>query len=285
MLLSHTTCTSGSGYGVVVNTGNRTVFGQIYRYKHDSRAKNGPLSTGIHQFLNYNSLVTLIICTVMFIVSVNYEHSLYSSFVSVVGIILACFPEGLMASVGVSFILASRKLKNNKINMKSLESIEALGTIDCIIIGKTGILTENTMSVSSVWCSGKHLDVSVDCESFKKDIAELKITNQHCYKTFLQLFKVISLSTKAFFHFDPIEQNVRKKITHILGRSPIEKDFETYRDLAETILREDEKEKPLHLRAIKGDDCESGFIKFVQPLCDIGKMRLRYPHQFEISFN
>ena len=166
LCFSGTTCTSGYGYGIVVNTGNQTVFGQYYRYKQKARAKKGPLATEIRNFLNYNAVGGLILSIIMFILSLILGHTLYSSFVSAVGIILACFPEGLVASVGVSIILASQRLKGKKVFVKNFETIEALGSVTCIITDENKILTEENMSVSSFWYSGEHKNVSVDYQTY-----------------------------------------------------------------------------------------------------------------------
>lgn len=66
-----------------------------------------------------------------------------------IGIIVANVPEGLLATVTVSLTLTARRMAAKRVLVKSLQSVETLGSTSCICSDKTGTLTENRMSVGT----------------------------------------------------------------------------------------------------------------------------------------
>ena len=64
-----------------------------------------------------------------------------------------------------------------------------------------------------------------------------------------------------------------KKIKELVGPRPSELQCNTYRDVAERILIEEEQDRPYRIRKTKGENYESGLIKFAQTICDVEEMR------------
>ena len=76
-----------------------------------------------------------------------------------------------------------------------------------------------------------------------------------------------------------------RKIKELVGPRPSELQYNTYRDVAERILIEEEQDRPYRIRKTKGENYESGLIKFVQTICDVEEMRWKYPFECEIPYN
>lgn len=71
---------------------------------------------------------------------------------------MANVPEGLLAAITITLSIAAKKLSRKKVLVKNLESVETLGSTSCICSDKTGTLTQNKMTVESLWYNLKTLN-------------------------------------------------------------------------------------------------------------------------------
>lgn len=127
-----TSCTFGNGLGVVINTGDRTVIGQIANLAQLAQASETPLSTEINRFIKIISIVAIILGVSFFILGVIYGYAIIQNLVFAIGIIVANVPEGLLATVTVSLTLTAKRMAKKKVLVKNLESVETLGSTSCI---------------------------------------------------------------------------------------------------------------------------------------------------------
>ena len=74
-----------------------------------------------------------------------------------IGDMSACVPGVLNLEVTVMFTLALRKLAKRQIICKNLFIIENLGSTSCLCTDKTGTLTKNQQTVSTLWMDNKFL--------------------------------------------------------------------------------------------------------------------------------
>lgn len=85
------------------------------------------------------------------IISLALGNTLIRSIIFVIGIIVANVPEGLLMTVTMSLTLAAQRMAAKNCLVKSLESVEALGSTSVICTDKTGTLTQNKMTVVNMW--------------------------------------------------------------------------------------------------------------------------------------
>ena len=85
------------------------------------------------------------------IISLALGNTLIRSIIFVIGIIVANVPEGLLMTVTMSLTLAAQRMAAKNCLVKSLESVEALGSTSVICTDKTGTLTQNKMTVVDMW--------------------------------------------------------------------------------------------------------------------------------------
>mmetsp|Transcript_13097 Transcript_13097/g.15135 ORF Transcript_13097/g.15135 Transcript_13097/m.15135 type:complete len:1178 (-) Transcript_13097:54-3587(-) len=282
-----TSCTFGNGLGVVINTGDRTVIGQIANLAQSAQASETPLSTEIDRFIKIISAVAIILGVSFFILGVIYGYNIITNLVFAIGIIVANVPEGLLATVTVSLALTAKRMAKKKVLVKNLESVETLGSTSCICSDKTGTLTQNVMTVSSMWYSGEIRDGSVNYQTFKQSKGEVDVDYDVNDETCSELIKTVALGTKAFFDYTPTEETIKRKIGKMLKKNPkkLSKDeFNENKEVAEQQLKEEENQKPFQVRHTEGDASESGLIKFIQPIKDLTEARDRYPiHSYKMK--
>jgi Ca2+-transporting ATPase len=148
--------TYGRGRGVVVATGMKTEVGKIAYMLQETAATETPMSRRLEHLGKVLGTTALIICTVIFIVGVLYGNSVITMFMTAVSLAVAAIPEGLPAvSTVVLAIGVQRMVKKNAI-IRTLPSVETLGSATVICSDKTGTLTQNKMTVVEAYVNHKH---------------------------------------------------------------------------------------------------------------------------------
>jgi len=147
--------TYGRGRGVVVTTGMQTEVGKIADLLQQTVDTETPMSKRLEQLGKVLGIAALIICAVIFIVGILYGNSIITMFMTAVSLAVAAIPEGLPAvSTVVLAIGVQRMVKRNAI-IRTLPSVETLGSATVICSDKTGTLTQNKMTVVEAYVNHK----------------------------------------------------------------------------------------------------------------------------------
>jgi len=156
MAFSSGMVTYGRGRGVVVTTGMQTEVGKIASMLQDTVDTETPMSRRLEQLGKILGTAALIICGVIFLVGILYGNSVISMFMTAVSLAVAAIPEGLPAvSTVVLAIGVQRMVKRNAI-IRTLPSVETLGSATVICSDKTGTLTQNKMTIVEAYVNHKH---------------------------------------------------------------------------------------------------------------------------------
>lgn len=149
-----TFATEGVATGVVVNTGDRTVIGRIAQLVMQTKNVETPLVKEINRFIKLISAMALAIGVVFLIVALAVGYPVLVAIVFVIGIVVANVPEGLLATVTVSLTLTAKRMAHKNVLIKSLSSVETLGSTSTICSDKTGTLTQNKMTAAHLYYNG-----------------------------------------------------------------------------------------------------------------------------------
>jgi sodium/potassium-transporting ATPase subunit alpha len=69
---------------------------------------------------------------------------------NVMGCVVAFIPEGMPIGVALTLMMVARRMKDASVLPKGLSTVETLGCVNVICSDKTGTLTENKMTVTSI---------------------------------------------------------------------------------------------------------------------------------------
>lgn len=159
--------TYGRGVGVVVGTGMNTEVGKIAEMLENTVNTKTPMEKSLNKLGKTLGIAVIIICILIFIIGIAYGNPILTVFMVAISLAVAAIPEGLPAvSTIVLSIGVERMVKRNAI-IRTLPSVETLGCATVICSDKTGTLTQNKMTVKSLFTIDKERD-------FNKDKKELR---------------------------------------------------------------------------------------------------------------
>lgn len=191
-----TLAVDGTATGVVVNTGDATVFGRIAGLAAGSTSDVTTLQLDIHHFVIIISAVAIALGVLFFIINIVKKSGWIANIVFCIGIIVANVPEGLLATVTVSLTLSAQRMAKKQVLVKKLEAVETLGSTTVICSDKTGTLTQNRMTIV-------HLSYDGKLETTKTAATEQTFdTENPCFK---RLFYIGAVCAKAVFDAQEME--------------------------------------------------------------------------------
>ena len=151
MAFSGTSISSGSGRGIVVATGEQTELGKINTSMVETEQLQTPLLRQTAQFGKTISFIILLIAGVSFIYGyVFHDYPTTELLLAVISLAVAAIPEGLPAILSIILALGVQTMAGNNAIVKNLPSVETLGAVSVICSDKTGTLTRNEMTVTSI---------------------------------------------------------------------------------------------------------------------------------------
>jgi Ca2+-transporting ATPase len=148
--------TYGRGRFLVTGTGMDTEMGKIAALLKSTEEKKTPLQVSLDQFGRKLSIGILIICAVIFAVSVFLrQEDVVNAFVFAVALAVAAIPEALSSIVTIVLSFGTQKMARENAIIRKLQAVEGLGSVSVICSDKTGTLTQNKMTVKALYTGGK----------------------------------------------------------------------------------------------------------------------------------
>ncbi|WP_245848436.1 cation-translocating P-type ATPase [Lentzea kentuckyensis] len=160
MAYSGTLVTAGGGRGVVVATGADTEIGRVHRLVGTTATVQTPLTRKLARFSQVLTVVILGLAALSVVVGVLRGEPFAQMVTAAVALAVGAIPEGLPAAVTVTLAIGVARMARRNAIIRRLPAVETLGSTTVICTDKTGTLTANAMTVSTVIVAGERFDLS-----------------------------------------------------------------------------------------------------------------------------
>ena len=160
MAYSGTLTTTGSGAGIVVATGAGTELGEIHRLVGAAETLATPLTQRLTAFSKILTFGILGLAAVTFAIGLLRGQDAVGTFTAAIALAVAAIPEGLPAVVTITLAIGVTRMARRRAVIRRLPAVETLGGTTVICSDKTGTLTENQMTVRTVWTPGGQFGVT-----------------------------------------------------------------------------------------------------------------------------
>ena len=154
MVYSGSLVTYGRAVTVVTGTGMDTEIGKIATLMNDTKEKKTPLQVSLDQFSSRLAMVIMVICLLVFLLSMYRDMPILDSLMFAVALAVAAIPEALSSIVTIVQAMGTQKMAKENAIIKELKAVESLGCVSVICSDKTGTLTQNKMTVQEIYIDG-----------------------------------------------------------------------------------------------------------------------------------
>lgn len=160
MVFSGSFITYGRGTFLATGIGMDTEMGKIATLLKNTEEKKTPLQISLDQFGRKLSMGILVICALLFGVSVFLrDEPVMNAFLFAVALAVAAIPEALSSIVTIVLSFGTQKMARENAIIRKLQAVEGLGSVSVICSDKTGTLTQNKMTVKKYYAGGRVVSV------------------------------------------------------------------------------------------------------------------------------
>ena len=155
VLFMGTSVISGTAKAVVVYTGKETEFGKISE-KLEHKAPQTEFEHGLKRFGYLLSNLTLLFVIFIFAINIFLSRPFLDSFTFALALAIGLTPQLLPAIISINLSRGAKRLADQKVIVKKLNSIENFGSMNVLCSDKTGTITQGIMELySAVDINGK----------------------------------------------------------------------------------------------------------------------------------
>lgn len=140
----------GRGLGLIQQTGRNTKFGTIAALLENSEKETSPLQKKVYAMIKKILIFSISLAFVLFFLELFRGKTFLQSLISALTFGMASIPEEFPVVFTLYLSFGAWRLSKHGVLVKSLPSVEALGSVDIICTDKTGTLTEGIFQLEQV---------------------------------------------------------------------------------------------------------------------------------------
>jgi magnesium-transporting ATPase (P-type) len=160
MAFAGTSVTRGRGLGVVVYTGEASQLGRIAEQTREVGHVETPIQAKMSRLGKMIGLGILALAGLVMVVGQMQGMSLEDTVQTAVAMAVGAVPEALPVVLTVALAVGVRRMAARHAIIRTLPSVETLGSTTVIGSDKTGTLTSSQMTVRAIYSGGRMFDAS-----------------------------------------------------------------------------------------------------------------------------
>ncbi|XP_076302469.1 calcium-transporting ATPase type 2C member 1-like [Lasioglossum baleicum] len=174
----------GNGKGIVVNTGEKSEFGEVFSMMQAEEAPKTPLQRSMDILGTQLSFYSFCIIGIIILLGWIQGKAILEMFTISVSLAVAAIPEGLPIVVTVTLALGVMRMVKRKAIVKKLPTVETLGCVNVICSDKTGTITKNEMTATILVTSEGYIaDITGTGYNDKGEVRIRKCDNMELART------------------------------------------------------------------------------------------------------
>jgi P-type Ca2+ transporter type 2C len=146
-----TTVTSGLAICEVTAIGDKTELGKIGLSLAAIKEEDTPLQKQIRNFVKKMAFTGIIIFMIVWAINFFNSHQIVNSLLKALTLAMSILPEEIPVAFTTFMALGAWRLMKLGIIVKQTKTVETLGSATVICTDKTGTITENRMSLASIF--------------------------------------------------------------------------------------------------------------------------------------
>ncbi|MFW8595076.1 cation-translocating P-type ATPase [Cribrihabitans neustonicus] len=151
---------AGRALGEVTGTGAATAFGKIAALTGSVGLKKTNLQVQLGRLARQLGFAALAVAAAILALGLYMGRGTAEMFMTALSLSVAMVPEGLPAVVTITLALGAAAMVRQRALARRLQAVETLGAASVICTDKTGTLTENKMTVTSLWTLDRSYQVT-----------------------------------------------------------------------------------------------------------------------------
>ena len=175
----------GRGLGEIEKIGKSTRFGKIAILLEETKGVKSPLQIQVNRLVKLVVLIALALAVVLFLLEYFRSQMFIQSLIVALTFGMAAVPEEFPLVFTLYLSLGAWRLSKAGVLVKSLPSVETLGSVDVICTDKTGTLTEGKFQLEELWALAASMALDqlwlfalMACEKIPIDSMEIAIAEK-----------------------------------------------------------------------------------------------------------
>ncbi len=202
---SGTLVVKGQGIATVLAVGVNTEMGKIGKALQSVEIEETPLQKETGKIVRNLAFIGLFMCALVVIVYGFTRGNWLNGFLAGITLAMALLPEEFPVVLTIFLALGAWRISQKRVLTRRVPAVETLGAATVICVDKTGTITQNRMSVKTIYSRGAFYDVDYLIE---KSIPE------HFHEAVE--FSILASQRDPF---DPMEKAFKELGIHYLART------------------------------------------------------------------
>ncbi|MBI2031575.1 MAG: cation-translocating P-type ATPase [Candidatus Levybacteria bacterium] len=145
----------GKGHLKIQKTGMKTHFGQIAETLSTLSPDKTPLNHRLNVLGKIISFIAILAALSIIPIGLSQNRELFPLILLSISITVAAVPQSLPTVITIALAIGTTRMAKKNAIVRKMHAVETLGSIQVLLVDKTGTLTENSMRVKKYWIQDK----------------------------------------------------------------------------------------------------------------------------------